>query len=204
MLGGQMAQAGGWLSRTQGVIGDDLDCSSAGYLLIPELIVALEANEPAVARDLAIRASEIAARFDDADLKALAELGRGQAQIALGENRASVALVELARGDISAAAAGISRALADTGPPTRRPVLLAAAVEIFMSELGVPRIPVADLTAITAQTSVVWGRHDRANRVRIAEAASERFGWPLHVIEEAADDPPMETPDEFVNAVLAS
>lgn len=77
-------------------------------------------------------------------------------------------------------------------------------MKFFMSELGVPRIPVADLTAITAQTSLVWGRHDRANRVRIAEAASERFGWPLHIIEEAADDPPMETPDELVNAVLAS
>jgi pimeloyl-ACP methyl ester carboxylesterase len=50
----------------------------------------------------------------------------------------------------------------------------------------------------------VWGRHDKANRVRIAEAASQRFGWALHIIEEAADDPPMERPDEFVNAILAS
>ena len=79
-----------------------------------------------------------------------------------------------------------------------------AAMKFFMSGLGVPSIPVADLAAITVQTSLVWGRHDRANRVRIAEAASERFGWPLRIIEDAADDPPMETPDEFVDAVLTS
>ena len=29
------------------------------------------------------------------------------------------------------------------------------------------------------------GRHDRVMRLRIAEAASARYGWPLHVIEDA-------------------
>lgn len=77
-----------------------------------------------------------------------------------------------------------------------------AAMKFFMSELGVPRIADSQLLEIKSPTSLVWGRDDRANRLRIAEAASERFGWPLHVIEGAADDPPMERPDEFVAAVL--
>jgi hypothetical protein len=37
--------------------------------------------------------------------------------------------------------------------------------------------------------------------VRIAEAASVRHGWALHVIEDAADDPAMDQPDAFLNAL---
>ena len=77
-----------------------------------------------------------------------------------------------------------------------------AAMKFFMGELGVPRIPAQDLEAISVPTSLVWGRHDRANRVQVAEAAGERLGWPLHIIDGAADDPPVETPDEFVDAIL--
>ncbi len=79
-----------------------------------------------------------------------------------------------------------------------------AAMKTFMSELGVPPIPVADLESISTPTELVWGRGDRANRLRVAEAASARFGWPLHVIDDAADDPPMEQPDAFVAALLAT
>ncbi len=78
-----------------------------------------------------------------------------------------------------------------------------AAMKTFMSELGVPAISASDLESISAPTSLVWGRGDKANRLRIAEAAGRRYGWPLHVIEGAADDPPMEQPDAFVDAVSA-
>lgn len=77
-----------------------------------------------------------------------------------------------------------------------------AAMKYFMSDLGVPPIEPVDLEAISAPTSLVWGREDGANRLRIAEAASERFGWPLHVIDGAADDPPIEKPDAFIDALL--
>lgn len=76
-----------------------------------------------------------------------------------------------------------------------------AAMKTLMSQLGVPPIPTADLESIATPTELVWGRDDRANRLRIAEAASKRFGWPLHVIDDAADDPPMERPDAFVAAL---
>jgi pimeloyl-ACP methyl ester carboxylesterase len=76
-----------------------------------------------------------------------------------------------------------------------------AAMKTLMSQLGVPPIPVADLESISTPTKLVWGRDDRANRLRIAETASKRFGWPLHIIDDAADDPPMEQPDAFVAAL---
>ena len=76
-----------------------------------------------------------------------------------------------------------------------------AAMKALMSQLGVPPIPTADLESIATPTELVWGRNDRANRLRIAQAASKRFGWPLHVIDGAADDPPMEQPDAFVAAL---
>jgi pimeloyl-ACP methyl ester carboxylesterase len=67
--------------------------------------------------------------------------------------------------------------------------------------LGLPRIPPEDLARIDVPAALIWGRHDRANRPRIAEAASARYGWPLHVIENCADDPPRDQPGEFLRAL---
>lgn len=66
---------------------------------------------------------------------------------------------------------------------------------------GVPRIPSRDLAAIEAPTTLIWGRQDRALRVRIAERASARYGWPLHIIERAADDPARDQPEAFLGAL---
>jgi pimeloyl-ACP methyl ester carboxylesterase len=65
----------------------------------------------------------------------------------------------------------------------------------------VPRIPPEDLAQIAVPTTLIWGRHDRANRPRIAEAASARYGWPLRVIEDCADDPPRDQPEAFLEAL---
>ena len=78
------------------------------------------------------------------------------------------------------------------------------AMKFFMSELGVPKIDDAGLASLRVPVSLIWGSEDKANKVSVAVAASERFGWPLHIIDGAADDPPMERPEEFVAAVLAS
>jgi hypothetical protein len=45
------------------------------------------------------------------------------------------------------------------------------------------------------------GWHDRANRLRIAQDPSGRYGWPLHVIENCADDPPRDQPLVFLEAL---
>ena len=71
----------------------------------------------------------------------------------------------------------------------------------MLRELGLPRIPPAELARIAIPTTLIWGRQDRANRLRIAEAASARYGWPLHVIEDCADDPPRDQPEAFLQAL---
>jgi pimeloyl-ACP methyl ester carboxylesterase len=76
-----------------------------------------------------------------------------------------------------------------------------AALGILMEQFGVAAIPSADLARIAVPTTLIWGRHDLATRLQIAETASARYGWPLHVIENAADDPPIEQPEAFLEAL---
>jgi pimeloyl-ACP methyl ester carboxylesterase len=76
-----------------------------------------------------------------------------------------------------------------------------AALGSLMEQFGVPAIPSAELTRIAVPTTLIWGRHDLATRLAVAEAASARYGWPLHVIENAADDPPIEHPAAFLRAL---
>lgn len=78
-----------------------------------------------------------------------------------------------------------------------------AAFAILMEELGVRAIPSSDLARIAVPTTLVWGRHDIAT-LDIAQAASARYGWPLHVIENAADDPPIEQPEALLRALRAA
>lgn len=76
-----------------------------------------------------------------------------------------------------------------------------AALRVLMREVAVPAIPPAQLEKITTPTTLIWGRQDPVNRLRVAEAASARYGWPLHVIEDAGDDPPLEQPAAFLRAL---
>ncbi|MEP6893760.1 MAG: alpha/beta hydrolase [Gaiellaceae bacterium] len=76
-----------------------------------------------------------------------------------------------------------------------------AALRALMKQVGVWAIPPTDLLRIVAPTTLIWGRHNPAVRLRVAEAASTRYGWPLVVIEDAADDPAIEQPAEFVTAL---
>jgi pimeloyl-ACP methyl ester carboxylesterase len=57
--------------------------------------------------------------------------------------------------------------------------------EWLTESLSCSRDASQELTRITVPTSLIWGRHDRVMRLRIAQAASARYGWPLHVIEDA-------------------
>ncbi len=112
MLRGQMAHANGWLNRTNGAIGDDLECAASGYLLIPALLGALDSGEPAGAVSLAVQANEIGARFDDPDLSALATLGHGQALIAQGDTDAGLGkldevMLSVEAGDVGPIASGL-------------------------------------------------------------------------------------------------
>jgi pimeloyl-ACP methyl ester carboxylesterase len=79
-----------------------------------------------------------------------------------------------------------------------------AALRTLMGQLGVPPIPKADLARIAVPTTLIWGRHNSGLRLRIAEAASSRYGWPLQVIENAGDDPAIEQPEAFLDALRAA
>jgi pimeloyl-ACP methyl ester carboxylesterase len=78
-----------------------------------------------------------------------------------------------------------------------------AALLSLMARFGTPAIPAEVLASIAVPTTLIWGRHDRATPLSVAEEASRRFRWPLEVIEGAADDPALERPDAFLDALRA-
>lgn len=75
------------------------------------------------------------------------------------------------------------------------------ALRSLMPRVGVPPIPAEDLDRITVPTTLIHGRHDLQVPLRAAEKASQRYGWPLHVIDGARDDPAAEQPAAFVAAL---
>ena len=79
-----------------------------------------------------------------------------------------------------------------------------AAVRTLMGQFGVPPIPPSELAQLALPTALIWGQHNAGMRLRIAEVASTRYGWPLHVIENAADDPALEQPEAFLQALHAT
>ena len=78
------------------------------------------------------------------------------------------------------------------------------AVSVLMEQFGMTAIPHVDLKRIASPTTLIWGRHDLATPLSVAEAASARYGWPLHVIENANDAPAMEQPGAFLAALRAA
>lgn len=81
---------------------------------------------------------------------------------------------------------------------------LGAAQHALMERYGMPAIPPADLARIRVPTMLIWGRHDLATPLSVAQDASVRYGWPLHVVENAADDPAMEQADAFLETLRAA
>ena len=69
-----------------------------------------------------------------------------------------------------------------------------AALGSLMEQFGVPAIPSAELARIAVPTTLIWGRHDLATRLAVAEAASVRYGWPLARDRERGRRPPDRTP----------
>jgi pimeloyl-ACP methyl ester carboxylesterase len=81
---------------------------------------------------------------------------------------------------------------------------LQATLRRLMPQLGVRAIPPEDLRRIDVPTTLIHGRHDLQVRLTVAEAASARYGWRLHVLDDAGDDPAFEQPDAFVAALRAT
>ena len=75
------------------------------------------------------------------------------------------------------------------------------ALGALMTRVGGPAIPPRELARIAVRTTLIWGRHDLATPLAVAEAVGDRNGWRLHVIEDCADDPPIEQPEAFLRAL---
>ena len=63
------------------------------------------------------------------------------------------------------------------------------------------QVPNAELRRIPTATDLLWARHDRFVPLDLAEEASARLEWPLHVIDEAGHVPHIERPDAFLRAL---
>ncbi len=74
----------------------------------------------------------------------------------------------------------------------------------LLRELGFPPIPPEDLARISIPTTLIWGRHDRVMPLRTAQEANARYGWPLHVIEDAGHVSLVEQPEAFLGALQAA
>ncbi|PSH57646.1 alpha/beta hydrolase [Phyllobacterium brassicacearum] len=78
---------------------------------------------------------------------------------------------------------------------------LHAALATLMRDFIMPAIPAAELRRIKVPVTLIWGRCDLATPLDVAETAAARYGWPLHVIEDANDAPAMEQPERFLTAL---
>ena len=72
------------------------------------------------------------------------------------------------------------------------------AVARLMQQFGASAIPDNILARISIPTTLIWGRNDHATPLAVAEEANARFGWPLRVIENCNDDPPIEQPEALL------
>lgn len=73
--------------------------------------------------------------------------------------------------------------------------------QALMQEFGFAPVAQAELAAIRTPTHVIWGRHDRATPLAVAQSAAQRYGWTLAIIEGANDDPAIEQPEAFAKVL---
>ena len=110
---GEAARAGGWIARAQRLLGSlPSDTLGHAYLLIPLAVQRLYQGDAPTAYDSFSHAAAIAHRVGDPDVAALAELGRGQALVAMGrvaEGMAHLdeAMVAVTAGEVSPIFTGV-------------------------------------------------------------------------------------------------
>jgi DNA-binding CsgD family transcriptional regulator len=112
LMRGAMAPASGWFARAHRILDEaQLDCVIRGYLLIPSAIQQVGQGDAAAGHAIFSQAFEVARRFDDRNLKSLAQAGRGRALIQMGNVREGLSLLDEAMvaviaGDVTPIIAG--------------------------------------------------------------------------------------------------
>ena len=94
-LEGEVGPAAGWLSRAGRLVErEGIDCAERGFLHLLAAFDHAEAGEHDAMLDAASQAFEVAERFGDADLAAMALILQGRARLARGETQAGLALLD--------------------------------------------------------------------------------------------------------------
>jgi DNA-binding CsgD family transcriptional regulator len=94
-LAGEVGQGVGWLSRAQRLIErEGVDCPERGFLVLFAAFDHAEAGEYDAMLTAANQAFEIAERFGDLNLTAMALILQGRARLARGETKAGLALLD--------------------------------------------------------------------------------------------------------------
>jgi len=94
-LAGESGQGAGWLGRAQRLIErEGVDCPERGFLILRAAFDHAEAGEYDAMLSAASQAFEVAERFGDADLAAMALVLQGRARLARGETKAGLALLD--------------------------------------------------------------------------------------------------------------
>lgn len=110
---GEPGRAGGWLTRAQKQLESaDADCVERGYLLLPFVQHNLSQGNWTAGHDAAAGAAQIAERFDDADLLALARTFQGRALAKQGRVKEGLAhfdetMVAASGGELSPIVTGL-------------------------------------------------------------------------------------------------
>lgn len=65
------------------------------------------------------------------------------------------------------------------------------------------QVPDEVLQRIAIPTALIWATQDRFVPLELAQEASIRLGWPLHVIDDAGHATHIERPDAFLGALAA-
>ena len=94
LLSGEIAKAGGWLSRASRLLDGQPDCVENGYLLLPAGYRSFKTGDDAAAHAAFVQAAAVGERFGDRDLVTLALQGQGRALIRQGEIARGVALLD--------------------------------------------------------------------------------------------------------------
>jgi DNA-binding CsgD family transcriptional regulator len=113
LLRGQLGPATGWLGRGERIVASvDEDCVERGYLLMPHVLMHQFQGDRPAALAKAAEAGEIADRFGEADLYALAGVEQGRSLLLLGRivdglRMLDEAMVGAARGELSPIVTGL-------------------------------------------------------------------------------------------------
>lgn len=111
---GELAQANGWLARTHRLLDDSgCDCAERGLLLAIVARRYIKAGDLSAALDTASRAVDLAARFEDPDVRVFSRLSLAQVRARQGHISEAATLfdeimVAVTMGDVSPVAVGVA------------------------------------------------------------------------------------------------